>query len=109
MTITPPPELAYTMGGPFTPGQVVVLTVPTTREREAQWAQQFSKLPQADRLRQLGFDTPDDLDTASDDVAEEWERATVTYPTGRRLTAMWPVGQIEKEMTKYPGATARIH
>lgn len=107
--MTLPPDLAYTMGGPFTPEQVEILTMPTTREREAQWAHQFGELPDKERLRRLGFDDADDLDAASDDIPEEWERATVTYPTGRRLTAMWPVGQIEQEMTRYPGATARIH
>lgn len=80
--------------------------LPTTRERDAQWAHRFRELSAADRLHQLGFE---DLDAADEDIPEEWERATVTYPTGRRLTAMWPVGQIEKEMAKYPGVSARIH
>ena len=109
MSMTLPPDLAYTMGGPFTPEQVELLTMPTTREREALWAYQFRELSDADRLHQLGFEDLDDLDAAGEDIPEEWERATVTYPTGRQLTAMWPVGQIEKEMAKYPGASARIH
>jgi hypothetical protein len=50
------PEIAYALGGPFTPDQVAILTrADLTRPAgDRQWTLEPAQLPEADRLAELG-------------------------------------------------------
>jgi hypothetical protein len=54
------PELAYALGGAFTPDQVAILTrADLTRPADdRQWALELAQLPESDRLAELGFPHP---------------------------------------------------
>ena len=55
------PEIAYALGGPFTPDQVAIILSRADLTRPANdqlWALELAQLPEADRLAELGFSHP---------------------------------------------------
>ena len=59
------PEIAYALGGPFTPDQVAIILCRADLTRPANdqlWALELAQLPEADRLAELGFPHPPEED-----------------------------------------------
>ena len=78
------PEIAYALGGPFTPDQVAIILSRADLTRPANdqlWALELAQLPEADRLAELGFPHPPQEDDHDADTCARTAPESDTYPT----------------------------